>query len=57
MSIPNSLVQPDNVKGWIEFKIDKLNLNALGEYRPEAVKFLIRLVGNKSNFLLKIKDG
>ena len=35
----NSLVQPsDIVRGWGEFKIDKLNLNALGEYRPEAIK-------------------
>ena len=35
----NSLVQPsDIVKGWGEFKIDKLNLNALGEYRPEAIR-------------------
>jgi len=35
----NSLVQPsDIVKAWGEFKIDKLNLNALGEYRPEAIK-------------------
>ncbi len=35
----NSLVQPSEiVKGWGEFKIDKLNLNALGEYRPEAIK-------------------
>ena len=35
----NSLVQPSEiVRGWGEFKIDKLNLNALGEYRPEAIK-------------------
>ncbi|MBJ23201.1 MAG: Fe(3+) ABC transporter substrate-binding protein [Euryarchaeota archaeon] len=35
----NSLVQPsDIVKAWGEFKIDKLNLNALGEYRSEAIK-------------------
>ena len=35
----NSLVQPSKiVRGWGEFKIDKLNLNALGEYRPEAIK-------------------
>ena len=35
----NSLVQPSEiVKGWVEFKKDKLNLNALGEYRPEAIK-------------------
>tara|TARA_B100001769_G_scaffold75948_1_gene57168 strand:- start:1208 stop:2230 length:1023 start_codon:yes stop_codon:yes gene_type:complete len=35
----NSLVQPsDIVRAWGEFKIDKLNLNALGEYRPEAIK-------------------
>ena len=35
----NSLVQPSEiVRGWGEFKIDTLNLNALGEYRPEAIK-------------------
>ena len=35
----NSLVQPSEiVKSWGEFKIDKLNLNALGKYRPEAIK-------------------
>ena len=35
----NSLVEPsDIVKSWGNFKIDKLNLNALGEYRPEALK-------------------
>ena len=35
----NSLVEPsDIVKSWGNFKIDKLNLNALGEFRPEALK-------------------
>lgn len=35
----NSLVQPsDIVRAWGEFKIDKLNLNALGEFRSEAIK-------------------
>ena len=35
----NSLVEPsDIVKSWGDFKIDKLNLNALGEFRPEALK-------------------
>ena len=35
----NSLVEPsDIVKSWCNFKIDKLNLNALGEFRPEALK-------------------
>jgi iron(III) transport system substrate-binding protein len=35
----NSLVQPsDIVRAWGEFKIDKLNLNALGEFRPDAIK-------------------
>jgi iron(III) transport system substrate-binding protein len=33
------LVQPsDIVRAWGKFKIDKLNLNALGEFRPEAIK-------------------
>ena len=35
----NSLVEPsDIVKSWGKFKIDNLNLNALGEFRPEALK-------------------
>ena len=35
----NSLVEPSQiVKSWGEFKIDKLNLNALGEFRPEALR-------------------
>ena len=35
----NSFVQPsDIVRAWGEFKIDKLNLNALGEFRSEAIK-------------------
>ena len=35
----NSLVQPSEiVRAWGEFKIDKLNLNALGEFRSEAIK-------------------
>tara|TARA_Y100000748_G_C15466720_1_gene477189 strand:- start:89 stop:1111 length:1023 start_codon:yes stop_codon:yes gene_type:complete len=39
----NSLVEPsDIVKGWGNFKIDKLNLNALGEFRPEALKIFDR---------------
>ena len=39
----NSLVEPsDIVKSWGDFKIDKLNLNALGEFRPEALKIFDR---------------
>ena len=39
----NSLVEPsDIVKSWGNFKIDKLNLNALGEFRPEALKIFDR---------------
>ena len=35
----NSMVEPSQiVKSWGEFKIDKLNLNALGEFRPEALR-------------------
>ena len=35
----NSLVEPSQiVKSWGEFKIDKLNLNALGEFRPDALR-------------------
>tara|TARA_B100000401_G_C52768020_1_gene701724 strand:- start:473 stop:1495 length:1023 start_codon:yes stop_codon:yes gene_type:complete len=39
----NSLVEPsDIVKSWGDFEIDKLNLNALGEFRPEALKIFDR---------------
>ena len=39
----NASVQPsDIVKNWGEFKVDKLNLNALGEYRPDAIKIFDR---------------
>ena len=35
----NSMVEPSQiVKSWGGFKIDKLNLNALGEFRPEALR-------------------
>ena len=35
----NKLVQPSEiVKKWGEFKVDKLNLNSLGEYRSDAIK-------------------
>ena len=33
------MVEPSQiVKSWGGFKIDKLNLNALGEFRPEALR-------------------
>ena len=39
----NASVHPsDIVKNWGEFKVDKLNLNALGEYRPDAIKIFDR---------------
>ena len=39
----NPSVEPSEiVKNWGEFKIDKLNLNALGEYRPDAIKIFDR---------------
>ena len=39
----NASVQPsDIVKSWGEFKVDKLNLNALGKYRPDAIKIFDR---------------
>lgn len=39
----NPSVEPSEiVKNWGEFKIDKLNLNALGEYRSDAIKIFDR---------------
>ena len=39
----NPSVEPSEiVKNWGEFKIDKLNLNALGEYRIESIKIFDR---------------
>ena len=39
----NPSVEPSGiVKSWGEFKIDKLNLNALGEHRIEAIKIFDR---------------